>query len=174
MESRFAFTCCSKWNRGNGHDLRVSDYIHISYIGFSWLHIVVAWQFLPSVFAFFYSAENNPTGLWLRVIWRYLIRENRERFNHRLNEANLHLLLRLFYYVVIFCVKLLHETTVVGTCNWPRLLLETTPVGTCNWERFTSAYISRTVYAYVIYWKVEVTLFYSVRCWSVHSDFIRL
>jgi hypothetical protein len=33
---------------------------HINYIGFSWLHIVVVWQFSLSDFAFFYSAENKP------------------------------------------------------------------------------------------------------------------
>ncbi len=32
---------------------------HRSYIGFSWLHIVIVWQFLPSDFVFFYSAENK-------------------------------------------------------------------------------------------------------------------
>ena len=34
---------------------------HIRYIGFSWLHIVLAWHFLPSDFVFFYSAANKPT-----------------------------------------------------------------------------------------------------------------
>ena len=33
---------------------------HRSYIGCSWLHIVVAWHFLPSDFTFFYSDKNKP------------------------------------------------------------------------------------------------------------------
>ncbi len=37
---------------------------HRIYIGFSWLHIVIVWQFLPSAFAFFYSAiQRHPAGL---------------------------------------------------------------------------------------------------------------
>jgi hypothetical protein len=66
-----------------------------------------------------------------------------------------------------YSMKLLRTT--VGTCNWPRLLHETTPVGTCNWERFASAYISHTVYAYVICLKVEVT--FHLLSWVISCSF---
>jgi len=44
---------------------------HIRYIGFSWLHIVLAWQFLPSAFAFFFWGKQEIWTVLHTAMWRF-------------------------------------------------------------------------------------------------------